>query len=90
MYSHSENHSEKRSATDPYMVCINCKHFDEIWCNCLLLGFDGIRESPNMRCNYLHVVDGEEKFAFERKPTAQLRAEEAIIHDLLGDDIQRL
>ncbi|KAF0245050.1 MAG: hypothetical protein FD167_3577 [bacterium] len=77
---------DKPSASSPEMICIKCKSYDTIWFNCILLGFDGIRENPNMRCNVQIEVDGEKRFAFEKRTTQELNADIALADILRGDD----
>ena len=72
------------------MICINCKHYDSIWLNCKFLGFDGIRENPNMRCNVEVMVSGQKQFAFEMRSAEEVREEEELAQRLLGDDTVEL
>jgi hypothetical protein len=70
----------------PEMICLNCKHYDTIWLNCKFLGFDGVRENPNMRCNIEINTDGQRRFAFELRCSREAREEEELAQKLLGDD----
>ncbi|MEW6731812.1 MAG: hypothetical protein AB1489_10835 [Acidobacteriota bacterium] len=81
---------ETISAPSPEMICLNCRHYDTIWLNCKFLGFDGIRENPNMRCNVEITVENEKRFAFEPRTPEEMRAEEKLAQDLLGDDTVQL
>lgn len=74
----------------PEMICLNCAHYDSIWLNCKFLGFDGIRENPNMRCNVETEVNGVKAFAFQMRSEEQARFEEERAQDLLGDDTVKL
>lgn len=80
------HHEERPSASSPEMICIKCKNYDTVWFNCILLGFDGIRENPNMRCNVQIDVNGEKQFAFEKRTTQELNADIALADILRGDD----
>ncbi|MFY9221758.1 MAG: hypothetical protein WAQ98_03765 [Blastocatellia bacterium] len=77
---------EKPSAPHPDMICIKCKNYDTVWFNCILLGFDGIRENPNMRCNIETEVDGQKRFAFEKRSTQELKIDISRANILRGDD----
>lgn len=78
--------TEKQAELLPEMICLNCRHYDTIWLNCKFLGFDGIRENPNMRCNIEITVDGQKRFAFEARSAEEAREEEELAQKLLGDD----
>ena len=77
---------EKPSAPHPDMICIKCKNYDTVWFNCILLGFDRIRENPNMRCNIEIEVDGQKRFAFEKRSTQELKIDILRANILRGDD----
>jgi hypothetical protein len=70
----------------PEMICLNCRHYDTIWLNCKFLGFDGVRENPNMKCNIEIEVDGQKRLAFEPRSAEAAREEEELAQKLLGDD----
>lgn len=76
----------KPCAESPEMICLNCKNYDTVWLNCVLLGFDGIRENPNMRCNIEIEKEGEKRWAFTHKNTKDLKADQALIDSLLGEE----
>jgi hypothetical protein len=76
---------DKSSAPSPEMVCINCKHYDSVWMNCQLLGFDGIRENPNMRCNVEVHVNDEKRFAFQMRTAEEMREEDELCEKLIGE-----
>ena len=77
---------KKPSATSPEMVCINCRHYDTIWFNCKFLGFDGIRESPNMSCNVEVDINGVKQFAFEMRSQQERNEEEELLDKFRGDE----
>ena len=76
----------KESALAPEMCCINCRHYDTVWFNCKFLGWDGVRESPNMRCNVVEEIDGQHRFAFEMRTSTQVKEEEELLDKLRGED----
>ena len=80
----------KSSASSTEMICLNCKHYDPIWFNCEYLGFDGIRESPNMRCNVEVEENGVKRFAFEHRNEKEMHECEERAEKILGDDTVKL
>lgn len=88
----TEHGAHKPSASDPEMICINCKNYDTVWFNCVLLGFDGIRENPNMRCNVqvvqlVQITHGEaQAFAFQRRTAAEIEEDIRLADKLRGDE----
>ena len=84
-----EHGAHKPSASDPVMICMNCKNYDTVWFNCVLLGFDGIRENPNMLCNVeiVQLIHGEPPtFAFQRRTAAEIEEDIHLADKLRGDE----
>lgn len=73
-------------AQSPEMICMNCRHYDTVWLNCKFLGFDGIRENPNMRCNIEIEENGLKRFAFDMRTPAEVAEERELAEKLRCHD----